>query len=166
MKWVLVVMLGVLLLTGCGGPTTFTDRTYHFSITYDSRLFQRQPAHLTMRLLLVHKGDGHVFVYADRIDTHIASEMLSRWGKGQPVVNSPTEPWYFGVGGAAKARWVTLNGLRGMRVDDSDAHGRSISYMFVRGSDFYLCSAGTRKEDWTADGHLLESILQSFRVTK
>ena len=172
-------MVGVLLLAGCGGGvkpsstpspamTTYTDPTFHFSVNYGANVFRPEPGDrrgiVFFDLYLHGKYQGEVSVTVLRVDAWAASELRADWGiPGRAEYAPSMSPWNLYVPGASASRWVTLNGIRGKRVESKDGPDRATYCLLLHGNDTCTMVAGVSAKQWTTVAPLLYAVMTSFR---
>lgn len=183
-----VAVIGALLLAGCGGSvkpfatpspamTTYTDPTYHFSVTYDATVFRPEsgqpPGIFRSNLYLRGKLEGNFLVGCYPLGAAFAAQMLAVWGKeslspgSPPTTITPARIQWRALfsPNVTVARWVTVNGVRGER-QDSKAHEPQTWYVLYHGSYTYLMVATSNPAQRATVTPMLEAVMSSFRIAK
>jgi hypothetical protein len=154
-----------------GKYSTYTNRMFHFAITYDPTQLTSGAKLVDGQLLLV-LGDrlyvgfetGEAVVSASRPGAALVGDLLRHWGKGAPsgdITATALNPWWLTAG--SHARWVRVNGVPGEVSSWNGGGNVVVVYWLVRGGDVYVVQAIASTGLWNQLGPLLTSTAQSFR---
>lgn len=178
----------VLVLAGCGGgPTTYTNSQYHFSLVYDSSVFQETTngssdvtagasaaAHVAFAdpngTMVGGKARDGLLVSIYKLNTTITPAMMPAVQKELEGILPQLQKSLGKNGSIGSIKAVTINGTKGFEAPARYVEGgkafKADLYFMISGNLEYQLQCQAAVSTWSKMDPYFKDMVASFKVTK